>query len=633
MFGEKINNLYDLFEKYGDDKLLITALIRYTLPALGFPESTGKKITQKEKLDALDFMKLVSISEVKNLVKYQNQVFEKLGNPNSKRTYRMVLKRFVERCKPDLRETGSGSSSTVYLEPPDRCPPMRFGRPHIKKLRVTNRELTPSSPDWYYSLNDAALDEQTKACVISYFQNKAENPDRLFLEFSQYFKGCAQSPELTGVLNQLLLDSEVELSVKNSVQWFLEGHEISPPLQQQLEDFYNFMVDAASYRKRQDQPLRPRSAKGNLDSAKRYLGYLFRFKGISLDRLNLSLLVSSSGLTPERQRDEAGIDCVLDQLEEYLRWHERERKSSPDTQLKVVTGTVAVAKFLYHKQSNSRFYQEQTWKRVGYRDIPIIEELRVIECAIQQRVKTATPVADESKKWVDWPIFKACVERLWQECALRDQGYKKRTDHAVATSYQVFLIVLIFSAFPDRARTIYELELGKTFVKQNDQYLIVHSPIDFKTGSSFCRNGEKRVVPLPKEFTLFIDRWFDRWRPVFCPRHQRVFTMVRTGNPLGEGNLYSYFRTRIYRLTGQLMTPHQVRDSIVTHFALSGEPEAVMQALADLMAHSRKTQHKIYDRRTSQQKIIPAIEAILKTPTGDLKLKPEQDTGDLLGLE
>ncbi|BAZ03298.1 hypothetical protein NIES37_73110 (plasmid) [Tolypothrix tenuis PCC 7101] len=65
-----------------------------------------------------------------------------------------------------------------------------------------------------------------------------------------------------------------------------------------------------------------------------------------------------------------------------------------------------------------------------------------------------------------------------------------------------------------------------------------------------------------------------------------------------------------------------VRDSIVTYLKLSGTSDQVLAALAELMAHSQKTQHQIYDRRTSEQKLAPALEVLQSLPTGNLPPAP-----------
>jgi integrase len=89
-----------------------------------------------------------------------------------------------------------------------------------------------------------------------------------------------------------------------------------------------------------------------------------------------------------------------------------------------------------------------------------------------------------------------------------------------------------------------------------------------------------------------------------------------------DGSLYNYVRKRVYRLTGQAFTPHMVRDAIVTHLKLSGTSDEVLAALADLMAHSPEMQRKVYDRRTPEQKVAPALMALQSLPTGSLPPPP-----------
>ena len=71
-------------------------------------------------------------------------------------------------------------------------------------------------------------------------------------------------------------------------------------------------------------------------------------------------------------------------------------------------------------------------------------------------------------------------------------------------------------------------------------------------------------------------------------------------------------------MTGQVFTLHMVRDSIVTYLKLSGAQDTVLAALAELMAHSQKTQGQIYDRRTPSQKVAPALEALQSLSAGIL---------------
>ncbi|RCJ40572.1 hypothetical protein A6770_37945 [Nostoc minutum NIES-26] len=241
------------------------------------------------------------------------------------------------------------------------------------------------------------------------------------------------------------------------------------------------------------------------------------------------------------------------------------------------------------------------------------------------RVNTAPSRSDESKKWIDWPVFKACIQRLISECAPRDKKGKKRSIRTLAQSHQIALICLLLSAFPDRSRTIRELEVGRTLVNRDGKWFVEHTAEDFKTGNSFCKNGQKRVVELPETLYPLLEEWLSKWRLVFQPNHPYVFTQLN-GKPLTDGSLYQYFRKRMYRLTGQAFTPHMVRESVITHLKLTGATDQVLAALAELMAHSQKMQHQIYDRRTPEQRVAPALEALQLLPTGNLPPLPPLQT-------
>ncbi|MBC1235731.1 site-specific integrase [Nostoc sp. 2RC] len=532
-----------------------TALIRYTLPKWGFPLPRRKKLTSEEIKAGLEFMKGVPISELKNALSYQQEVFDSLGNVASSRNYRFHLNKMLVWC-----HTQSWWKNAAKTDADKYCPPIRLQRGRVSdKVRVTNKNMTPRCSNFIYGL---------------------------------------------------------------------KSHEISADLQQELNNFLNFQTTLVGSRKRQDAPLRTRSAMAHVNNSKRFLGWVHLYKGVPLEELTLKLLVIASGLTRDGHRDEDAIDEVIDLIDEHLQWLRDTREASPNTELKCVESLVAVAKFLYHKESKYQSREQVASKRVGYRDIPIIEELRRLECEIMARVNTAPPRSDESKKWVDWPTFKACIERLISECAPRDKKGKKRSIRTLAQSHQIALICMLLSAFPDRSRTIRELEVGRSLINRDGKWFVEHTAEDFKTGNSFCKNGQKRVVELPESLYLLLEEWLSKWRSVFNPNHPYVFTQLN-GKPLTDGSLYQYFRKRIYRLTGQAFTPHMVRDSIVTYLKLSGTSDRVLAALAELMAHSQKMQHQIYDRRTPEQKVAPALSALQSLPTGNLPPPPPLKTIEL----
>jgi len=314
-------------------------------------------------------------------------------------------------------------------------------------------------------------------------------------------------------------------------QYTLKLAEILPDLQQELALFLKFQTALGGNRNRQDQALRSVSAMGHVTAARRLLGWLHHYQGIPLKVLSLKKLVAYSGLTPEGKRDEAEIDAVIELVDSHLEWLRQSRGASPNTELKAVECLVAVAKFLYHKASKQRSRHQVGGKQVGYKDIPIIEELRQLERDIMARVNQTPRRSDESKKWLDWPVFLAFIKRLVEECGARSACGKNRPLNAIAQSYQMALIFMLFSAFPDRSRTLRELELGRTIFHRDGKWFIEHAASDFKTGDSFCKNGQKRVIELPQSLYPFLTEWLEKWRPIFNPKHGYFFTKVN-GDPL-----------------------------------------------------------------------------------------------------
>lgn len=89
--------------------------------------------------------------------------------------------------------------------------------------------------------------------------------------------------------------------------------------------------------------------------------------------------------------------------------------------------------------------------------------------------------ADEEQKWLDWPQFLEVCAELRLECAALDERGRKRSPVAIACSLQRYLIFSILSCVPDRQRTLRELEVGRTLVRDREQrWIIKHSADDYK---------------------------------------------------------------------------------------------------------------------------------------------------------
>lgn len=412
----------------------------------------------------------------------------------------------------------------------------------------------------------------------------------------------------------------------------------SMPLNEQLKQFHKFMTDV-DVRQRQGGNIRDFTANSYLNEVRYILGWMHRYRSptVPLEQLSLTRLVSSSGVTADNLPDEDALNNVMDEVYDYLAWKRNERKVVPATELQAVKGLIWVAAYLYHPLSKNKRRSGSSTGKVRYRDIPIIEKLRELQSEIEERNKNTPKVADEDKKWIEWPEFLACVEQLKTECNPIGENNQRRSTHAIAASYQRYLIFAFFSAIPDRQRTFRELEVGRTLFQRNGIWRIEQSPDDFKTGSTYCRKGEKRIIPIPNWFYPDLEAWLHGyedeegvwhgyidedgnrlgWRAVFKPNHSCVFTQ-KSGNKMTSNTINKLFSCAAYRITGKACHPHLVRDMIVTYLKRSGASSDVLEALARLMAHSLQMQQNIYDRRTSQEKVEPAIKALDSLRRADL---------------
>ncbi|MBI4783271.1 MAG: hypothetical protein HY785_18415 [Oscillatoriophycideae cyanobacterium NC_groundwater_1537_Pr4_S-0.65um_50_18] len=398
------------------------------------------------------------------------------------------------------------------------------------------------------------------------------------------------------------------------------------PLNRELDELFRFMVEPDLFES-SGSIIRPISARSYIESIKRFLGWMYRFRvpTIPLEDLHLQVIIPSSGLVNGTPQDTKAVRAILRDVVAYLAWHRR-RGTATRSVILFVQACLWVAKFLYGDQSSTPIFFESSSKRtIGYQDIPVIVALRDLLVDKNQETKLEPPVADQSKKWLDWRDFLEVVEQLGQNCSPIGSNGCKRSPSAIAAARQRFLIVGLLSGFPDRQRTFRELSVGRTLFNRNGIWQVEHEAKDLKV-AAFAKDG-KREVELPSWFYGELEAWLfgfeDEqgnwqgwisptgqrlgWRAVFNPNHDFVFSQ-KNGKPFSRSTLCNLVRSAVYSLTGQACTPHLVRDMIVTSLMERGVPEHVMEAFAYMMAHSRETQRKSYDRRSQKNKMRPAME-------------------------
>jgi integrase len=383
-----------------------------------------------------------------------------------------------------------------------------------------------------------------------------------------------------------------------ATKYALKLSEMPLPLQKEFEELHKFGTQ--KFFGAQADPIAPVTALKYQDHLRGMLGWLHTVCGIPIDQLSLKNLLPTS----ERKSVSLAFD--------YCQWMVNERGVNVRTELLALRSILFAAKFLYHEESKVTLNSGEK----PYSDLGVVKELRTLINTANKASKVAPRVADEAAKWLDWPEYLQLVQELRKECALllphnpRSPEKLERSRQQVAWSLQRYLIFAILACVPDRQRTLRELEVGRTLFKEGDRWIIRHGPGDYKTGKSY---GERPPMVLNPTVYPELEAYVNTWRQELAsPEHQRLFTQ-RNGGIFSDKQLSKFFMTSAYRLTGKRLTPHLVRDSIVTFLRKSeGISERELEALALYMGHSIEMQRSSYDRRTKEEKVGPAV-ALLET--------------------
>ncbi len=527
-----------------------TALLRYTLPGYGWqpPELNRRDRDQ----DAIRFMQTLPVNRLLEGANIQQTVFEQLSCQRSlQQSNRYRLKRFLQWCAAQPWWTSATRENGA-----DCAPKRRNSQGSAHHVKVSGRNAQQR-----YSLK--------------YLKSKPplESTDR----------------------NEPVLDAQAS---EPAMQSQLDR------IAAELEAFYQFRT-RAHIPSRQEGPVRASTARKDQNRIYLILGWLYHYEQVPLVDLGLKTLDD--------------ISLAYD----YTEWLRETRDGGAASELQAVVGFLNVAKFLHHQDSNQKHCEALT---KSYVDIEIINQLRKLNREISKRLK-ASPRAqiDESKKWLDWPQYLACLDYLKRDCSPLASNGRQRTEQAIARSYERYLIAAFLGYMPpDRQRTFRELEEGRTLVRGHiDQGLFSPHPQgqwyvrlgadDYKTGATY---GEQ-IIPVPETLYPELEAWLNRWRACLNPSHTFVFTQLN-GKPLTAMSLYQLFRHAIYRASlilfgeGKATNPQLVRTILITHCFRMGASDAEMEALAIGMKHSRRMQRQVYDRRTQQEKIQPALDLMAR---------------------
>ncbi len=360
-----------------------------------------------------------------------------------------------------------------------------------------------------------------------------------------------------------------------------------------------YFLTAKEVSKRQDLPLRAVTFRTRRGDILRFLGWLKQYKGFPLEDLCLELMADR------------------DLLEEFVCWGINERRNTYAWAGQYAAASLIIAKWLHHKRS----------KKLKYEDVTAITTLRDYgrDLDLKRKIEGTNIEAEKEEKFLTFAECEQLVAYLKQCCAPRRKYYREngscrgtagRSDRAIISAWQHYLIVAILVYCGIRQREIRELELGKTLFREADGYWVKQAPEDHKIGS---KTGEGKEFQLPEHLTEDLDEWFKVWRPKMSIQgHNQVFALVGSrahpeamGKPFTESLLGNFVTHRVYKATSFLfqepkrVNPHFFRNLVITHQRMHGDPSQ-KEPLATMMGQSVATADKTYNLMTRRDRTAKA---------------------------
>lgn len=414
----------------------------------------------------------------------------------------------------------------------------------------------------------------------------------------------------------------------------------------------NVIKDCADYYEfRKSGNCSPPTIKKEINHCHQILGWCHRYSSrkVPFEKLRLttiiqysSLIVSSFGygkdlnrwlLDKERTKEKAAnvAKSNIEFVKEFLEFV----SDNPRSQITYLDTIIAIAKFVYRQEIGTEYYPEG-------RDIPIIRLLYKEHSRISEQADNIPEAIPYHAKSVPWEEAVALVEKLRLRAEREYQKpviskgtviKNKRTSFALERDLQNFLSLAFMVLLPtDRARSYYELELGKTLVKgifkdshfypvnfdDNSPEAIwyIHlMPKDYKTGKAykeFWAPISNAMFPNGKSLYEYINDWLfiyrERKKPV---EHNFFFRGVNDYEPLDSKDWGCRIANLFERELKVPVYPHQLRKMYISYMNAKGADSNVRRSTAIIQHHSEEMQEKVYNKLNILDRIAPGVKFCL----------------------
>ena len=267
----------------------------------------------------------------------------------------------------------------------------------------------------------------------------------------------------------------------------------------------------------------------------------------------------------------------------------------------------------------------------NYEDISVIRRLRILRNKIpKDPKKIELPLPD-------WKTVGECLEELKRRADLDCTGSgRRKTRLQKAKCLQNFLILGMFViGAPPRQRVIRELKIGETFKHgsyldgifiprdelsnpEEAMYHIHLQPEDYKTGGvygEYSTKFEDVTFHDGTTFSQYLDEWIYggfREEMLKDETHDYLFMKEKKCIPLDKKATADKIRNLFNSTLKQKISPHKLRTIFRTHLENRGASEQEINSFGAIMHHDPKTGRKYYTKQTLDEKLKPAKELLAK---------------------
>jgi len=375
------------------------------------------------------------------------------------------------------------------------------------------------------------------------------------------------------------------------------------------------------------------------------LGWLHRYKNIRLEDLSLENIISYQKLSVSLNdckdfndlflkkaiNRQAALDISKENkknIEEYLDFID----GNPRSKIIVVTVCINIAKFIFQNEIDDDEYIDDS-------DFPIVRRLNQLSNKLSEKARRTPATVPHSSKSVPWEYVYPLLDKLREKFSTKNYTVTrkngktcslKRKKTAIFNDLQYFLSLAFMTLMPpDRSRTFYELEIGRTLVKgilENDIFTpedklkdksatkwYIHLESDgYKTGKIYGEFWGEIPNYQFNDGALFydyIEMWINEGRN--CGRnctHNFFFRGTDNYQKLTSEGWKDRIINMFYQEVGVPVTPKELRKMYVSYLKDQGVSEAELEGAAWWMKHSRMMQSKIYDQQNKTNKMAPIQE-------------------------